>query len=868
MLMAPLRVVLEAPRRQRCMCGCDGRHRVCSAALHTTSAERRGQHQTAGQTATALQSRSALDDSERQGELPQGCRCRHDGDASGEQHRPSCWETTWVCLAKALNIADGAIACGARITVADTKRRGEPPWGCRCRRAGPHCWQQTTGRTILGVAGADAMVTAAVQAELLVTANKLYQRKDAGCAITYIVCTLAHSLPPAACNGGDRSSPHEVANVLCASSSTAPYAPSDGSPPPQWWEAGLLSAQLCAEGSSKRRGEPPRGSQYKDADGAVMEAFLDRVRHPSATAQVFLVLHVTDVDTMTIERSSQQNGCEIGTLRICDDRSSSSTLALSRHHVGDLVTVPKRDDERRCGASATNRAPRREVKTTKAIHKSLKREQSEIRARMVVDAQVIPLGSVSETRRGRQRTTSGSQMRTQLSQQQHRPSCWDTVQVSLAKALNIADSAIACVVLLETPRPTPNGGANLLGVSNLLNSSCAIFLEPVLKKKQATSHSAKTATRKGEEMRTCSVPLTSGIHLNRTVLSSLVCELAILDVPPSFMMAGRTHISNNSLIIATVSESVSKMRVSSAARHLRPEIGGGGGQVHHQDRAHLRLEDRPRAPCVLRHGDKVRPVKDDLDAFDAKEAQRKRRGERAACVEESRNSVDTVSIMGAPEMNLSKSAFGVVSDWCTGEHGVVSKRWRPLPGVTPFPWNSTVTRSSASISSARACSATPSLGRRAALHATLDDGLHFPRRRGRRRRLSRPRPRPRVQRRDCRRAGGRGPPATPGAEARPARQGTRQEEHGCTNFIGAEVGEALQWRVAMWVVVRVPGNGLVEGVECRDVEALEDLASALAGVAWEAAGNKTVENADRTATQDETSASDWVQRDIERWKRG
>jgi hypothetical protein len=38
-------------------------------------------------------------------------------------------------------------------------------------------------------------------------------------------------------------------------------------------------------------------------------------------------------------------------------------------------------------------------------------------------------------------------------------SCWDTAWLSLAKALNIADGVIACV-LLEAPRPTPNGGAN------------------------------------------------------------------------------------------------------------------------------------------------------------------------------------------------------------------------------------------------------------------------------------------------------------------------------------------------------------------------------------------------------------------------
>jgi hypothetical protein len=56
--------------------------------------------------------------------------------------------------------------------------------------------------------------------------------------------------------------------------------------------------------------------------------------------------------------------------------------------------------------------------------------------------------------------------------------------------------------------------------------------------------------------------------------------------------------------------------------------------VLHQDRVHLRLEDRPRVLRVLRHGDKVRPVKDGLDALDAEEAQRERRDERAARVEE------------------------------------------------------------------------------------------------------------------------------------------------------------------------------------------------------------------------------------------
>jgi hypothetical protein len=58
-----------------------------------------------------------------------------------------------------------------------------------------------------------------------------------------------------------------------------------------------------------------------------------------------------------------------------------------------------------------------------------------------------------------------------------------------------------------------------------------------------------------------------------------------------------------------------------------------------------------------------------------------------------------------------------------------------------------------------------------------------------------------------------------------------------------------------------PCQGSVEGAECRDVEELEDLASALAGVAREVAENETVE--DRTATQDEKSANEWAQRDIE-----
>jgi hypothetical protein len=61
-----------------------------------------------------------------------------------------------------------------------------------------------------------------------------------------------------------------------------------------------------------------------------------------------------------------------------------------------------------------------------------------------------------------------------------------------------------------------------------------------------------------------------------------------------------------------------------------------------------------------------------------------------------------------------------------------------------------------------------------------------------------------------------------------------------------------------------PRHGSVEGTECRDGEELEDLACALAGVAREVAEDETVGAEDRTATQDETSANEWAQRDM-RW---
>jgi hypothetical protein len=53
-----------------------------------------------------------------------------------------------------------------------------------------------------------------------------------------------------------------------------------------------------------------------------------------------------------------------------------------------------------------------------------------------------------------------------------------------------------------------------------------------------------------------------------------------------------------------------------------------------------------------------------------------------------------------------------------------------------------------------------------------------------------------------------------------------------------------------------------------NVEALEDLARSLAGIAPEAAKDKTVEDEDRTATEDETSANEWVQgghREVAMW---
>ena len=58
------------------------------------------------------------------------------------------------------------------------------------------------------------------------------------------------------------------------------------------------------------------------------------------------------------------------------------------------------------------------------------------------------------------------------------------------------------------------------------------------------------------------------------------------------------------------------------------------GKVLHQDGVHLGLDDRPRVLPVLRHGDKVRPVKDGLDALDAEQAQREGGRERRARVEE------------------------------------------------------------------------------------------------------------------------------------------------------------------------------------------------------------------------------------------
>ena len=66
-----------------------------------------------------------------------------------------------------------------------------------------------------------------------------------------------------------------------------------------------------------------------------------------------------------------------------------------------------------------------------------------------------------------------------------------------------------------------------------------------------------------------------------------------------------------------------------------PGGGGGGGEVLHQDRVHLRFDHRPReALPVLRHGDKVGPVKDALDPLDAEEPQREGRRQRRARVEE------------------------------------------------------------------------------------------------------------------------------------------------------------------------------------------------------------------------------------------
>ena len=64
--------------------------------------------------------------------------------------------------------------------------------------------------------------------------------------------------------------------------------------------------------------------------------------------------------------------------------------------------------------------------------------------------------------------------------------------------------------------------------------------------------------------------------------------------------------------------------------------GGSGGEVLHQDRVHLRFDHRPRValPPLLRHGDKVGPVKDALDALDAEEPQGEGRHQRRARVEE------------------------------------------------------------------------------------------------------------------------------------------------------------------------------------------------------------------------------------------
>ena len=61
----------------------------------------------------------------------------------------------------------------------------------------------------------------------------------------------------------------------------------------------------------------------------------------------------------------------------------------------------------------------------------------------------------------------------------------------------------------------------------------------------------------------------------------------------------------------------------------------GGRKVLHQYRVHLRFDHRPRLTLpILRHGDKVGPVEDSLDALDAKEPQREGRRQRGARVEE------------------------------------------------------------------------------------------------------------------------------------------------------------------------------------------------------------------------------------------
>ncbi|KAI0279660.1 hypothetical protein BC826DRAFT_975841, partial [Russula brevipes] len=164
---------------------------------------------------------SAVANTKWRGEPRRRYRCRHDGDALGEQRRPSCWDTAWVSLNKALNITDGMIACGARIAMADTKWRGADVTAAiacvkvsKCRG-----WQQTTGRTASGLQSAPWPARCHLQ--LAMVEMEAVRMKLQMC-----------------------------------SGSTAPYAPSDSSPPPQMvggWSA-VTCWHSCGEGTAICRG--------------------------------------------------------------------------------------------------------------------------------------------------------------------------------------------------------------------------------------------------------------------------------------------------------------------------------------------------------------------------------------------------------------------------------------------------------------------------------------------------------------------------------------------------------------------------------------------------------------------------------------